>query len=159
MASLNDIVKQIVSTLRADGKIVTKAVAHIVAETVFNPETGKFFAEGPIDENSGQIVVQRAVQALKNTDDITFMTLMMQISNPYLTRIRDILPPAREPADGTAARHHERVVEDDRPDPGREVVEREQLRQPDAAVPAHTQLPGVQEQADDEGAQTDRRQC
>ena len=85
MASLSDIVKLIVNTLRADGKIVTKAVAHIVAETVYNPDTGKFFAEGPIDERSAQIVVDKAIEALKSSGDNTFMTLLMQISKIRIT--------------------------------------------------------------------------
>lgn len=87
MASLDDVVRLIVNSLRADGKIVTKAVAHVVAETIYNPDTGKFFAEGPLDDKAVQTVVQKAVESLKNSEDITFMTLMMQISKLDLTRI------------------------------------------------------------------------
>ena len=81
MTSLGDIVKQVVNTLRADGVVVTKAVAHVVAETVYNPDTGKFFAEGALDEHSASIVIRKTVESLRNSEEITFMALMMQISN------------------------------------------------------------------------------
>lgn len=106
MASLNDIVKLIVNTLRADGKMVTKAVAHIVAETIYNPETGKFYAEGPIDERSAQIVVAKAIEALKSSGDNTFMTLLMQISKLTLLRVRNYLHTTRKSANRAAQRSH-----------------------------------------------------
>jgi hypothetical protein len=55
----------------------------VVAETIYNPETRKFYAEGPMDIMTIQTVIKAAVNALQSPKDITFMTLMMQISRKY----------------------------------------------------------------------------
>lgn len=80
MASIEDIVKQIVNKLRAEGKQVTKAIAHVVAETLHNPTTGMFYVEEVLDNEIAKIMIQKAVDIIKNTDDIMNKTLLLQTS-------------------------------------------------------------------------------
>lgn len=82
MASLDEIVKQVVNKLRAEGQQVTKAIAHVVAETLYNSETGLFYVENEITEAISRVMIQKAVDAIKDSDDIVNRTLLLQTSMP-----------------------------------------------------------------------------
>lgn len=80
MASLDDIVKQVVNRLRAEGKQVTKAIAHVVSETLFNPETGRFYVEDDINEHISKVMIEKAVDTIKDPEDLLNRTLLLQTS-------------------------------------------------------------------------------
>ena len=82
MSALDPIVKKVLNNIRAQGKYITKALAYLIAETLMNPNTGRFYSEDPIDAPIADTMTANCIDIISNSaDDINFKTMKLQISS------------------------------------------------------------------------------
>lgn len=82
MSALDTIVKKVLNNIRAQGKYITKALAHLIAETLLNPDTGRFYSEDPIDGQTADTMAAKCIEIISNSaEDINFKTMKLQISS------------------------------------------------------------------------------
>lgn len=87
MSSLDQVVKQVLNSVRSKGSYITKALAHFVVETLYNPDTKRFYSEDYIDTEKAELMTKKCVQLIENMDaEIDFRTMKLQISRIVLTK-------------------------------------------------------------------------
>lgn len=78
-AEFDKIVKEIVNYGLTNRQYITRPWAHFVAETLYNPETGRFYSEDPIDEAKSKEIVKKAIASMQGEEDVLFKTHKMQL--------------------------------------------------------------------------------
>lgn len=79
MADLDIIVKMIIYKCRELGNPVTEPLAAYVAQTIINPDTGKFYMEGQLSEEEAKELAERVIDRLQETKSSSLNTIKLQI--------------------------------------------------------------------------------
>lgn len=76
----DSVVKQLLNNGRANGRKITKALAHFLAQTVYNGQTRLFFSESEIKEEDEKEMVKKLLALLEDEGNIKYKTVRMQIN-------------------------------------------------------------------------------
>ena len=79
MADLDIIVKMIIYKCRELGNPITEPLAAYIAQTVINPETGKFYMEEQLSEEEAKELAEKVITRLQEVTSPSLNTIKLQI--------------------------------------------------------------------------------
>jgi hypothetical protein len=78
--SIQAISKELMLACRQLGQVISETLAALVASTVINTTIGRYYVEGPIDENDARIVVEEAAKRILSKEEPGIASLRLQAS-------------------------------------------------------------------------------